>query len=73
MRPYFSLFDSAYGLVLHGHGRWSYRLMETLNGEAIPVILADGWILPLNESSGELSRSFLKTWFGSRWFPRRFA
>eukprot|EP00435_Cladocopium_sp_Y103_P050442 s775_g15.t1 len=49
MRPYFSLFDSAYGLVLHGHGRWSYRLMEVLNGEAIPVILADGWKLPLDE------------------------
>ena len=47
-RPYFSLFDSAYGLVLHGHGRWSYRLMEVLNGEAIPVILADGWKLPLD-------------------------
>jgi hypothetical protein len=23
--------------VLHGHGRWSYRLMEALCGEAIPV------------------------------------
>ena len=36
------------GLVLHGHGRWSYRLLEVLNGEAIPVILADGWQLPLD-------------------------
>ena len=49
MRPYFELFDSSYGLVLHGHGRWSYRLMEVLNGEAVPVLLADGWRLPLEE------------------------
>ena len=49
LRHYFSLFDSVYGLVLHGHGRWSYRLMEVLSGEAIPVILAEGWKLPLNE------------------------
>lgn len=34
--------------MLHGHGRWSYRLLEVLNGEAIPVILADGWQLPLD-------------------------
>lgn len=46
---YDSLFNSAYGLVLHGHGRWSYRFTETLNGGAIPVLLAEGWRLPLDE------------------------
>lgn len=48
-RPYHQLFDSAYSLVLHGHGRWSYRLMEALNGGSIPVIMAEGWELPLKE------------------------
>ncbi|CAK9077838.1 unnamed protein product [Durusdinium trenchii] len=48
-RPYWQLFDSAYSLVLHGHGRWSYRLMEALNGEAIPVVMAEGWTLPFDE------------------------
>lgn len=48
-RQYHSLFDSSYSLVLHGHGRWSYRLMEVLNGQAIPVILAEGWNLPYQE------------------------
>ena len=48
-RNYYSLFDSAYSLVLHGHGRWSYRLMECLSGGAIPVIMAEGWSLPFQE------------------------
>ncbi|CAK8998443.1 unnamed protein product [Durusdinium trenchii] len=48
-RDYHSLFNSAYSLILHGHGRWSYRLMEALNGGAIPVIMADGWRLPFDE------------------------
>ena len=48
-RHYYSLFDSAYSLVMHGHGRWSYRLMECLSGGAIPVIMAEGWCLPYQE------------------------
>lgn len=48
-RHYYSLFDSAYSLVMHGHGRWSYRLMECLSGGAIPVIMAEGWCLPYEE------------------------
>ena len=48
-KPYYELFNSTYSLVLHGHGRWSYRLMEVLNGEAIPVIMSEGWDLPLSE------------------------
>eukprot|EP00440_Ansanella_granifera_P004373 gb/GFBE01004741.1/.p1 GENE.gb/GFBE01004741.1/~~gb/GFBE01004741.1/.p1 ORF type:complete len:387 (+),score=69.83 gb/GFBE01004741.1/:1-1161(+) len=25
-QPYYKLFDSVYSLVMHGHGRWSYRI-----------------------------------------------
>ena len=49
-RQYHSLFDSSYSLVLHGHGRWSYRLMEVLNGQAIPVIMAEGWESELSKA-----------------------
>eukprot|EP00439_Symbiodinium_sp_Y106_P060090 s1416_g8.t2 len=48
-RHYYALFDSAYSLVMHGHGRWSYRLLEVLSGGSIPVIMAEGWKLPYAE------------------------
>ena len=54
-RQYHSLFDSSYSLVLHGHGRWSYRLMEVLNGQAIPVILAEGWTSELSKAQPPVS------------------
>ncbi|CAE6916493.1 Ext1 [Symbiodinium natans] len=49
-KPYYSLFDSSYSLVLHGHGRWSYRLAEVLSGGSIPVVMAEGWNLPYSEA-----------------------
>lgn len=43
------LIDSTYGLVLHGDGRWSHRLIETFGSGAIPVIISDGLTLPFSQ------------------------
>lgn len=47
--PYPDLFDTAYALVLHGQGRWTYRLSEAIGACAIPVIMSDGLTLPFEE------------------------
>eukprot|EP00929_Paragymnodinium_shiwhaense_P034185 TRINITY_DN18635_c0_g1_i3.p1 TRINITY_DN18635_c0_g1~~TRINITY_DN18635_c0_g1_i3.p1 ORF type:complete len:303 (-),score=43.49 TRINITY_DN18635_c0_g1_i3:119-1027(-) len=46
---YEELFNSSYVLVPRGHGRWSYRLSETVGACAIPVVMADGSTLPYAE------------------------
>ena len=43
------LLNSTYGLVLHGDGRWSHRLIEVMGSGAIPVIIADGLTLPFEQ------------------------
>jgi hypothetical protein len=43
------LLNSTYGLVLHGDGRWSHRLIETFGSGAIPVIISDGLTLPFSQ------------------------
>jgi hypothetical protein len=43
------LINSTYGLVLHGDGRWSHRLIETFGSGAIPVIISDGLTLPFSQ------------------------
>jgi hypothetical protein len=43
------LSNSIYGLVLHGDGRWSHRLVETFGSGAIPVIISDGLTLPFEQ------------------------
>jgi len=46
---YWELLDSAFVLQPHGHGRWSYRLSETVRFCSIPVLMADGLTLPFEE------------------------
>ena len=41
--------NSKFGLVLHGDGRWSHRLIEVMGSGAIPVIISDGLTLPFGE------------------------
>lgn len=43
------LSTSTFGLVLHGHGRWSFRLIEVMGSGAIPVVVADGLTLPFED------------------------
>lgn len=43
------LLQSVYGLVLHGDGRWSHRLIEVMGSGAIPVIVSDGLTLPFEQ------------------------
>jgi hypothetical protein len=43
------LLESVYGLVLHGDGRWSHRLIEVMGSGAIPVIVSDGLTLPFEQ------------------------
>lgn len=51
------LLNSSFGLVLHGDGRWNYRLNDVVASCSSPVIVADGLELPFaqlirwNESS----------------------
>jgi len=40
---------SSFGLVPRGHGVYSYRLTEVLLAGAVPVVLANGWVLPFSE------------------------
>ena len=46
---YEELFNSAYVLVPAGHGRWSYRLSETIKACSIPVIITDGFVPPYED------------------------
>jgi hypothetical protein len=41
--------NSKFGLVLHGDGRWSHRLIEVMGSGAIPVLISDGLTLPFEE------------------------
>jgi hypothetical protein len=43
------LVNSTYVLVPRGHGRWSYRMSETVGACSIPVILSDGMTMPFEE------------------------
>jgi hypothetical protein len=40
--------QSRFGFVLHGDNRFSYRFAEVLSAGAIPVVLADDWVLPFS-------------------------
>lgn len=40
---------SAFGLIPHGDGRWSYRLSEVMGACVIPVFMANGLTLPYEE------------------------
>lgn len=43
-------YNSVYGLCPHGDGRWNrYRLLELVNYNTIPVIIADGITLPYEQ------------------------
>jgi hypothetical protein len=35
--------------VPHGHGRWNHRFSEVIAAGAIPVVIADGLILPFSQ------------------------
>ena len=43
------LTHTRFALIPRGHGLFSYRLTEALSAGAIPVILADGLVLPFDE------------------------
>lgn len=43
------LAESTYGLVLHGDGRWSHRLIEVMGSGAIPILVSDGLTLPFEQ------------------------
>jgi hypothetical protein len=40
---------SVFTLCPAGYGRWSFRLVEALLNESIPVVLADDYVLPFGE------------------------
>lgn len=46
---YNELLNSAFIIVPHGDGRWSYRFSEVLGACSIPVVLADGLDLPFSQ------------------------
>jgi len=46
---YDDLLNTSFALVPAGHGRWSFRLIEVMMSGAIPVIMADGLTLPLED------------------------
>lgn len=43
------LMDTAYALLPHGDGRWTFRFSEAIGACAIPVLIADGLTLPFEE------------------------
>lgn len=45
------LADSKFLLVPRGYGLHSYRLWEALHAGAVPVVLADGWVLPFEDDA----------------------
>jgi len=44
---YMDLMNTTFALVPHGDGRWNQRFSEVIDGLAIPVVVADGWVPPL--------------------------
>lgn len=41
--------DTKFALVPRGYGLHSYRLWESLHAGAVPVVIADGWVLPFED------------------------
>lgn len=41
--------QSQFAFCPHGDGRWSYRIMETLQHGAIPIMVAEGLSLPFEQ------------------------
>ena len=32
-----------------GYGRWTFRLIEAIQNESIPILLSDGYVLPFSD------------------------